>query len=121
MNEAGVSQRVGVATLAVYFLFAMGCYCMMGGYQTARQQVNRTTAFVSKDKDQEQQQQQVTIPTPEEEMPSSSTKEVLMDVVLADEEHVVVKAKYDGDIDDCCSCTKETDEIDREIDDSIRV
>jgi MFS-type transporter involved in bile tolerance (Atg22 family) len=45
INEAGVSQRIGVASLDAYFLLAMLCYCCMGSYAKAREEVNRETVF----------------------------------------------------------------------------
>lgn len=48
INEAGVSQRVGVATLDVYFILAIVCYLCMGGYAKARAEVGRETAFVER-------------------------------------------------------------------------
>jgi UMF1 family MFS transporter len=45
INEAGVSQRVGVATLDVYFVLAVVCYWLMGGYAKARAEVGRGTTF----------------------------------------------------------------------------
>jgi hypothetical protein len=47
INEAGISQRVGVASLVVYFVLAMICYFMMGGYRKARGEVNRATTYAS--------------------------------------------------------------------------
>ena len=35
LNEAGVPQRVGLATLCIFFLGALGSYCMMGEYSEA--------------------------------------------------------------------------------------
>lgn len=34
-NEAGISQRVGLPTLNIYFFIALGASCMMGGYREA--------------------------------------------------------------------------------------
>jgi hypothetical protein len=45
INEAGVSQRVGVASLNVYFLLSVLCYLCMGGYKRAREEVGRETAY----------------------------------------------------------------------------
>jgi UMF1 family MFS transporter len=47
INEAGVSQRIGVASLDVYFVLAMVCYLFMGGYARAREEVSRDTAFAA--------------------------------------------------------------------------
>lgn len=41
LNEAGVSQRIGVATLDLFFLFALCCYVQLGGYSEARAEVGR--------------------------------------------------------------------------------
>ena len=49
MNEAGISQRIGVATLDVYLLISLLCYCFMGSYKKAREEVNRTTVFTAAD------------------------------------------------------------------------
>ena len=35
LNEAGVSQRIGLSTLCVVFLGALISYCMMGDYSEA--------------------------------------------------------------------------------------
>ena len=50
MNEAGISQRIGVATLDVYLLISLLCYCFMGSYKKAREEVNRTTVFTAADR-----------------------------------------------------------------------
>ena len=47
INESGVSQRVGIASLDTYFLLAMLCYCCMGSYAKAREEVNRETFFTA--------------------------------------------------------------------------
>lgn len=46
INESGVSQRVGVASLDGFFLLALVCYLCMGGYVKARTEVGRSTTFV---------------------------------------------------------------------------
>jgi MFS-type transporter involved in bile tolerance (Atg22 family) len=38
MNEAGVSQRVGIGTLCVYFSLGLTSLCLMGGYREAVRQ-----------------------------------------------------------------------------------
>jgi len=48
LNEAGVSQRIGVASLDVYLLIALLGYCFMGKYATAREEVNRQTVYATK-------------------------------------------------------------------------
>ncbi|KAG7353681.1 vacuole effluxer Atg22 like protein [Nitzschia inconspicua] len=48
INEAGVSQRVGVASLNVWLVMSLMGYCIMGNYTTAREQVNRATVFGNK-------------------------------------------------------------------------
>jgi hypothetical protein len=45
INEAGVSQRIGVASLDVYFFLSFLGYCCMGSYAKAREEVNRESAF----------------------------------------------------------------------------
>eukprot|EP00980_Cylindrotheca_fusiformis_P004469 scaffold953_cov141-Cylindrotheca_fusiformis.AAC.13 len=44
INEAGVSQRVGIASLNVYLLLSVFCFLCMGGYQRAREEVGRSSA-----------------------------------------------------------------------------
>ncbi|CAJ1954326.1 unnamed protein product [Cylindrotheca closterium] len=41
INEAGVSQRVGLASLDAYFILSLICYLLMGGYKQARIEVGR--------------------------------------------------------------------------------
>jgi MFS-type transporter involved in bile tolerance (Atg22 family) len=41
INEAGISQRIGVASLDIYFLLSMFSYFLMRGYQQARAEVGR--------------------------------------------------------------------------------
>jgi 4-amino-4-deoxy-L-arabinose transferase-like glycosyltransferase len=48
INEAGVSQRVGVASLDVYLIISLFGYCFMGKYTTARAEVNRETVYARK-------------------------------------------------------------------------
>lgn len=45
INEAGVTQRIGVASLNVWLLLSLIGYCFMGSYTTARKEVNRATVF----------------------------------------------------------------------------
>lgn len=45
INESGVSQRVGVAALDVFFILAIIFYLLVGGYEGARREVNRETAL----------------------------------------------------------------------------
>jgi MFS-type transporter involved in bile tolerance (Atg22 family) len=45
INEAGISQRIGVASLDVYLVISLFCYWVMGSYTTARAEVNRETVF----------------------------------------------------------------------------
>jgi UMF1 family MFS transporter len=45
INEAGVSQRVGVASLDSYFVLSALCYFCMGGYKRAREEVGRETVY----------------------------------------------------------------------------
>eukprot|EP00934_Nitzschia_sp_Nitz4_P005376 Nitzschia sp. Nitz4//scaffold162_size51285//27330//28991//NITZ4_006971-RA/size51285-processed-gene-0.34-mRNA-1//1//CDS//3329537979//5366//frame0 len=42
INEMGVSQRIGVATLDIFFVLALMACWMMGSYETARMQVQRS-------------------------------------------------------------------------------
>jgi Vacuole effluxer Atg22 like len=49
INEAGVTQRIGVASLNVWLLLSLFGYCCMGKYTTAREQVSRATVFGAKD------------------------------------------------------------------------
>ena len=35
MNEAGVDQRIGIATLPIYLIIGIGCLCAMGSYRAA--------------------------------------------------------------------------------------
>lgn len=49
INEAGVTQRIGVASLNVWLVASLLGYCIMGSYTTAREQVNRATVFATKD------------------------------------------------------------------------
>ena len=44
-NEANISQRVGVATLNVYFAFALLFYYLIGGYKKAREEVGHRTHY----------------------------------------------------------------------------
>ncbi|KAL3937618.1 MAG: hypothetical protein SGBAC_007310 [Bacillariaceae sp.] len=41
INEAGIPQRVGLASLGAYFILAVICYLLMGGYNQARLEVGR--------------------------------------------------------------------------------
>mmetsp|Transcript_28548 Transcript_28548/g.69184 ORF Transcript_28548/g.69184 Transcript_28548/m.69184 type:complete len:507 (+) Transcript_28548:32-1552(+) len=41
INEAGISQRVGLASLDAYFILSAVCYLLMGGYKQARKEVGR--------------------------------------------------------------------------------
>lgn len=45
INESGVSQQVGVASLDVYFVLAMLFYLCMGGYAQARAEVDRESRY----------------------------------------------------------------------------
>jgi len=57
INEAGVSQRVGVATLDIFFVLAMICYLLMGGYAKARAEVGRdNTIFDRTKRDNDEQE-----------------------------------------------------------------
>lgn len=47
LNEAGVSQRVGVASLDLFFALSVLCYLCMGGYTRAREEVGRDTAYAN--------------------------------------------------------------------------
>lgn len=47
INESGISQQVGVASLDTFFVLAMVCYLFMGGYARARAEVNRETSFTA--------------------------------------------------------------------------
>jgi UMF1 family MFS transporter len=47
INEAGISQQIGVASLDAYFLISLVAYIIMGSYTNARKEVNRETAFDS--------------------------------------------------------------------------
>lgn len=42
INEAGISQRVGVATLDLFFLSGMTCLLLIGGYAKARTEAGRS-------------------------------------------------------------------------------
>jgi len=44
LNEAGISQRIGLATLNIYFLIALVAYFMMGNYRAAVETAGRSTA-----------------------------------------------------------------------------
>lgn len=46
INESGVSQRVGVASLDGFFVLALICYLFTGGYVQARTEVGRNSCFV---------------------------------------------------------------------------
>ena len=49
INEAGVSQRVGIASLDVYLVISLIGYCCMGSYTTAREEVNRETVYLARE------------------------------------------------------------------------
>jgi MFS-type transporter involved in bile tolerance (Atg22 family) len=49
LNEAGVSQRIGVASLAMYLVISLFGYCCMGTYTQAREEVGRETVYKKKD------------------------------------------------------------------------
>mmetsp|Transcript_6612 Transcript_6612/g.12212 ORF Transcript_6612/g.12212 Transcript_6612/m.12212 type:complete len:516 (-) Transcript_6612:1901-3448(-) len=49
INESGVSQRIGVASLDVYLVISLFGYCFMGTYTKAREEVNRGTVYASRD------------------------------------------------------------------------
>jgi MFS-type transporter involved in bile tolerance (Atg22 family) len=51
VNESGVSQRVGVATLDGFFVIGFVCYLFMGGYVRARTEVGRNTTFIQEAKE----------------------------------------------------------------------
>jgi MFS transporter, UMF1 family len=42
INEAGVTQRIGVASLNVWLVISLLGYCLIGGYTTARSLSRRT-------------------------------------------------------------------------------
>jgi MFS transporter, UMF1 family len=46
INEAGVSQRVGLASLDLFFLVAIVCFLFTGGYSKARTEVARNNVSV---------------------------------------------------------------------------
>jgi len=45
INESGVDQRIGLASLNGFFLLSMLCYFLTRGYAIARQEVDRESAF----------------------------------------------------------------------------
>ena len=49
-NESGISQRVGVATLNIYFVLALVFYYLVGGYSKAREEVGQGTNYTSNSK-----------------------------------------------------------------------
>jgi MFS-type transporter involved in bile tolerance (Atg22 family) len=49
LNEAGISQRIGVASLDIYLVISLVGYCCMGSYRRAREEVGRTTIYKVKD------------------------------------------------------------------------
>ncbi len=63
INESGVSQRVGVATLDIFFVLAMVCYLRMGGYAKARTEVSRGTTAFERSKDEEAGSVETLMPT----------------------------------------------------------
>ena len=113
MNEAGVSQQIGVATLDVYFLIAMGAYLMMGGYKKARRQVNRTTAYVSNKQGDQEDAASMMIPAGVEGREGDEgSKEIDYD-----DECAVIEI---DDVEECAH-TKETDEEENsDLDESNR-
>jgi hypothetical protein len=44
LNEAGISQRVGLATLNIWFLLGILFYCLIGSYTKAVQDAGKVTA-----------------------------------------------------------------------------
>lgn len=44
MNEAGVPQRIGVATLDIFFVIAACLYLLMGGYDALRREAGRDSS-----------------------------------------------------------------------------
>ena len=45
LNEAGVSQRIGVASLDIWLVLSFFGYCCMGRYTRAREEVGRETVY----------------------------------------------------------------------------
>ena len=49
MNEAGVSPRIGIASLSVWFFFGILCLCLVGEYRRAVTMVGREQMLISVD------------------------------------------------------------------------
>jgi MFS family permease len=90
INEAGVSQRIGVASLDVYLVISLICYGFMGSYTSAREEVNRTTVFAKGE-----------APTTELAETEPPTRIVATDIVLGDTQyHIEAGCRMKGEITD---------------------